>query len=581
MPVALKENMNIRKLIMIIGAVIRACEQPLDKFTLSIGTAHRYLVATAGKIGSEALEKFAKEIKENDIPVLVHFDGKLMGQDFEGKHEVKNWLVTTLTSPFTHHDQLVNAAPMDESGGYEDAATVHMSIAGVDLLRQTIGGVADNCMENFGPEGGALQHLQRMLEKPILEIPCGHHLEELPAKEVMKVVSGRESTAPTDPLFVTWRGEWNQVKEELENDEDFSYHIFDWDGHKDTATGAVAAEVKKWAEGAKRDLTFGRGDYTTALDYMLAFFGVKHHFNLARPCAVSKARFLQVGLYYLQMYLLLNLKKVREILTPDQIKEVVTMGEYVALHYLPYMLQAKYGADAPRNLLTAIQRLRAVREECPLVANTALKKREAHLNYVSPELVAFSLFDDQLPPEERQAAATKLLTYLGQWEPGERLIYQLSVPGRGRFCTGDEYFSGGNRPKVEEFINGRSFLLWEVLGLDHSDTRWMEKPVSEWPQDPSYVYLHRVVNNMSVVNDPAERMIRLVAERICMVRSEGRLQDTLLSVAELQRLLRDFRRGHFSKELLSRVLDRMLEKNMAEEEENNEEDDEEDDLRGG
>lgn len=124
-----------------------------------------------------------------------------------------------------------------------------------------------------------------------------------------------------------------------------------------------------------------------------------------------------------------------EILTDDEIKEVETMAEYVVLHYLPYMLQAKFGAAAPRNLLTAIQRLRAVREECPLVANTALKKTEAHLNWVSPELVVFSLFD-KLPPDEKQAAATKLLTYLHQWVPGERLIYQLSVLGWGHFCTG-------------------------------------------------------------------------------------------------------------------------------------------------
>ena len=158
-------------------------------------------------------------------------------------------------------------------------------------------------------------------------------------------------------------------------------------------------------------------------------------------------------------------------------------------------------------------------------------------------------------------------------EPGSQKCDNFKAC-RGHFCTGNEYFKEGNRPKVEEFFNGRSYLLWEVLGLDHSDTKWMEKPVKEWAQDPSYAYLHRVTNTLTVVNDPAERMIRLVAERISMVRSEDRLQDTLLSVAELQRLLRDFRRGHFSKELLSRVLDRMLEKNLLDEEEEQEDEEE-------
>ena len=35
MPVALKKKMKVRQLIMIIGAVIRVCRQPLDRFTLS------------------------------------------------------------------------------------------------------------------------------------------------------------------------------------------------------------------------------------------------------------------------------------------------------------------------------------------------------------------------------------------------------------------------------------------------------------------------------------------------------------------------------------------------------------------
>ena len=66
------------------------------------------------------------------------------------------------------------------------------------------------------------------------------------------------------------------------------------------------------------------------------------------------------------------------------------------------------------------------------------------------------------------------------------------------------------------------------------------------------------MNNLSVVNDPAERMIRLVTERITTVRSEEMLQETLLTVSELQRLAKDFRRGTFTKKQLSDVIKKML-----------------------
>ena len=170
------------------------------------------------------------------------------------------------------------------------------------------------------------------------------------------------------------------------------------------------------------------------------FGGIPVDFNLARPCRVSKARFLQVVLYYLQMYILLDFPEVQELLSPDEVQEVLVMAEYCALHYVPWMLQAKFAASAPLNLLTAIERLHAYREDNYQVATIAIKKRENHLNFLSPELVVFFLFDKQVPSKEMQAIASQLFSCPGLWEPGERLyIYQLSFPGHNTFCTSDEF----------------------------------------------------------------------------------------------------------------------------------------------
>ena len=47
---------------------------------------------------------------------------------------------------------------------------------------------------------------------------------------------------------------------------------------------------------------------------------------------MSKVRFFQVTLYYLQMYILLDLPEVQELLTPDEVKEILVMAEYSAFH---------------------------------------------------------------------------------------------------------------------------------------------------------------------------------------------------------------------------------------------------------
>ena len=119
-------------------------------------------------------------------------------------------------------------------------------------------------------------------------------------------------------------------------------------------------------------------------------------FKIPRPGAISRARFLQVGRMYMIIFLLLDNPVVRRVLSEEEVQEVEIMAPYVALHYLPFMLKALYAPSAPRNLITAIQRLRRIRLECPVVAAAALQKREFHLNFLSGELVIFYLFDTKL-----------------------------------------------------------------------------------------------------------------------------------------------------------------------------------------
>ena len=256
-------------------------------------------------------------------------------------------------------------------------------------------------------------------------------------------VSGRESSAPTDPLFVRWKSSWNEVQDAM--NEDVLYCTFDWEKKAGTKQAEVATKVREWAMEANNNRNYSRGDYDTGLTYILLFLGCKVANTIKRPCNVSKARFLQVGLYYLQISLLRNVRVVTKMFDRKEWVEIEIMAEYSALHYLPTMLAAKYAPAAPRQLLTSIARLRAIRNEVPLVSMTALTTIERHLNFVSPELVVFSMFDEQVPDFERKKMAAKLLTYLDDWEPEERLICERSMPGPN-FCTSNVFWRTGAPP---------------------------------------------------------------------------------------------------------------------------------------
>ena len=60
-------------------------------------------------------------------------------------------------------------------------------------------------------------------------------------------------------------------------------------------------------------------------------------------------------------------------------------------------------------------------------------------------------------------------------------------------------------PSISIFVNGRSFLLFEVLGLRPADLQFLNRPVQSWSEDDVYRKVSSFVNNLKVVNDPAER----------------------------------------------------------------------------
>ena len=310
---------------------------------IQIITNHfRYSKGRSEVIGDKALDDWAEETVAGGHPVVIHFDEKHLSFDFDNKKDSAAVMMTTLSSPDSDHCQLTGATIMEETTGVEIAGQVHVQVEGVDVAPQVIAAVADTTNPNFGVDEGAMYHLQRNLGRPILEVPCGHHVEQLVPPAVVEAVSGRESTGPKDPLLSKWKESWNLVMAALEDD-DVIYCTFDWEAVEGTEKERIAKEVLKWAREAKKKENFSRDDYLNTLNLLLLFLGDKVECNMPRPCAVSKARFLQVGLYYLQMWLLSDLPIVQQILTPEELQEVETVAEFVALHYVSYMLQAKYG----------------------------------------------------------------------------------------------------------------------------------------------------------------------------------------------------------------------------------------------
>ena len=97
MPIAIKEALSMRQLIMMISAVAIICKIPLSKLYLSLTTAQREKRKQTADIGHEALEAFSNETKLLGQFLVAHWDEKLMFNDLDGKMRVD--LASSLLCP--------------------------------------------------------------------------------------------------------------------------------------------------------------------------------------------------------------------------------------------------------------------------------------------------------------------------------------------------------------------------------------------------------------------------------------------------------------------------------------------------
>ena len=95
----LKEGFSARQSIFAVSTVLVASGADLEKFNISLGHSQRSKTRHRESIGSTALANFAAEAKDGNFPLVVHYDGKQLTQDFGGRKETLAREVLVVTSP--------------------------------------------------------------------------------------------------------------------------------------------------------------------------------------------------------------------------------------------------------------------------------------------------------------------------------------------------------------------------------------------------------------------------------------------------------------------------------------------------
>ena len=186
--------------------------------------------------------------------------------------------------------------------------------------------------------------------------------------------------------------------------------------------------------------------------------------------------------------------------------------------YARHFLSAPLATAAPRLDLTLWYDLQEYVRYDRDIARAALSSLRRHLWYLCPELVVLSLFDDEVPMNEKQAIAVALLNHP---RPEE---FNMGKPGQPDFSPVANHL-GDEKPPLAVFVTEQSWLLFSHV---ESDAEWLRNPPETWPEDDDYIRISTLCQDMEVVNDSAGRAVKDLTETAQMTRDAAHRDSIIL-----------------------------------------------------
>ncbi|KAK3929180.1 LOW QUALITY PROTEIN: hypothetical protein KUF71_017646 [Frankliniella fusca] len=485
-----------------------SCLTNLDRGLVSSRAAFRTLASSAAETEGDCAShttlwrrrkeeraEVAEDIRRAfnpTVPLTVHWDGiklpPLDGKLVDGK-EVVERLPIVLSGP-GGVDQLLSAGVLADGTGEAQATAVADQIAAWGCTERVTAACTDTTSSNTGSHKGAFVMLEKKLEKTLIYIACRHHQLEIIPKNVFEKCVEESSSPDIGSLCRGFKKNWDTM--------DHSLYL---PATKDPKCCKVLAkfDVEHILNFAKEALKkpLSRNDYKYLLELTIIFLGEvpptqPNGVRFQPPMALSSARFMGRIIYALQIHMFALTGQYK--LNAKLLEKVRAFNLFHVLVYLEPWYSATEAISAPRTDLLLIQKIARYSAVNKKLAQVALNAFKNHLWYLSAHCVPFALFDDNVSVEEKSAmvANFKKTGARGRTPmrypvgpdvgPSEILEFRLS-----QFCSQD------------------SMLFFFSL-----DTIFLEKCPKEWSQDKGCNENVRLLRDVQVVNDTAERGVALV-----------------------------------------------------------------------
>ena len=453
-------------------------------------------------------QEFRKEVSaalkselKLDFPLVIHWDGKLL-EDISGEEIVDRLPVLVSGNGV---EQLLGVPKLNSGTGDNTSTAVYDLIIDWGLFDKVKCMCFDTTASNTGRKSGACILLEQKMGKDLLWLPCRHHIFEIILESVVSI-SLPASSGPNIQLFKRFKVSWPKLNKD-------SFRT----ANDDPNLAARIAETKDnlilFANGhlSKQQ---PRDDYKELLELAIIFVGgtPTSGIKFRKPGAYHRARWMAKIIYSLKIWMF----KPQFNLTKTEEKGLANTCCFVVEVYLKSWYTAPVPCSAPRNDLELLKVLAKYKEVDEKVASNATKKMLNHLWYLSEELVAFAFFDDDVSIEMKNKMRMAL--------------ENPSEPNNIKKSTLD--IAVIEQKQLDDFVTSHTKVFFEILDLPSS---FLESNAENWQLNEEYLKARKMVMNVKVVNDLAERGVKLMDDYNKILTNDEEQKQYLLQVVQKYR----------------------------------------------
>ena len=303
-------------------------------------------------------------------------------------------------------------------------------------------------------------------------------------------------SGPDIPLFKRFKKKWDEI-----NKQNFVTGLSN--PKIKMILGNEYVQILTFAQNAIKK-TLPRDDYKEFLELIIVFLGgtPPGGTKFRKPGAFHLARWMAKSIYSLKIYLFRREFK----LTAQEEKSLLELNTFLVKCYASSWFSSPRADKAPLNDIRFLRTLQSYRNFNKDVADTAINKFIKHLYYLNEECLIFSLFDNRIKHETKLKMAEKIVKENETQEDDEAEIRKKLMLRKEDV---DDFLKDNDDDILIKLVGPHSITLFSRLDIP---THIFKTNFMEWIDSNEYLGVQSRIKEFKIVNDTAERAIKLITE---------------------------------------------------------------------